>query len=455
LKLCSEFQLSLEKDSTTSETMQVYHNIAILLNRMDKIREIDPQKGIVEVESGVLTLHLEEALTRHQMTLGHFPQTILNSSVGSWLSSHSVGYASSLYGHFFDMILDIEILFADGQTHWISKNSQLLSSFGENINLSGIITAVRLRIQNISITRHFRGVLFPSLEDGLNAMRQIRQKSVPPPSIMRLYDKFDTLFSKHRNASMPTTNNQLNRKLSDQILPPSKTPIINKLKKSFKDSLKKTRHQALQKIVQHTEKSEEWLEKILTPNALFILVYEGHNEQETETQMTQALQICKEYQGKDLGSKPALNWYQHRYDPRFQQAKLLAEGAITDTLVLKAPWSKIFSLLQKVKHKLKDKAFLLTHFSNATLEGCNAYVSFIAYTEKHKKLRLYDDIREDVLKITSKMDVNFKYDDQADPQEITEKEEEAKKTELAFVHAVESALLEQIMNTKKNQGSSS
>ena len=57
------------------------------LKRMAKIRNLNPDAPSVDVESGFMGLPFEEAMNRRGFTLGHFPSSILCSTVGGWVAT--------------------------------------------------------------------------------------------------------------------------------------------------------------------------------------------------------------------------------------------------------------------------------------------------------------------------------------------------------------------------------
>ena len=57
----------------------------------------------------------ERTLNTHGLSLGHFPSSILCSTVGGWLAGRSAGQCSSRYGKIEDMVIDLEVVTADGR----------------------------------------------------------------------------------------------------------------------------------------------------------------------------------------------------------------------------------------------------------------------------------------------------------------------------------------------------
>ncbi len=68
--------------------------VVVDLKRMSRWRNLDESAPSLDVEAGALGLPLEEELGRRGFTLGHFPSSILCSTVGGWVAARSAGLCS-------------------------------------------------------------------------------------------------------------------------------------------------------------------------------------------------------------------------------------------------------------------------------------------------------------------------------------------------------------------------
>ena len=71
---------------------------------------IDAEQMTITCEPGLLGSHLEERLNRHGLTLGHFPSSIMCSTVGGWLATRGAGQMSTKYGKIEDLVQGIEVV---------------------------------------------------------------------------------------------------------------------------------------------------------------------------------------------------------------------------------------------------------------------------------------------------------------------------------------------------------
>ena len=169
------------------------------LTRLNRVFHIDPESRLVRCEAGIYGPALEEALGEVGMTLGHFPDSFLYSTVGGWVATRSSGMLSDGYGNLEDMVVGLHLVTARGvmRARPVPK-----SAAGINLNhlccgsegTLGIITEVTLRIRPAPAKRVYRGTLFPDFSSGIRAIKSVVD-SGEVPVMMRLNDPFKTALS--------------------------------------------------------------------------------------------------------------------------------------------------------------------------------------------------------------------------------------------------------------------
>jgi alkyldihydroxyacetonephosphate synthase len=85
------------------------------LSRMDRIGDVDLVSQTVTVQAGVRGDRLEDALARHDLTTGHYPQSIASSTVGGWIAASSAGQASTGFGAIEDILLGLTAVLPAGE----------------------------------------------------------------------------------------------------------------------------------------------------------------------------------------------------------------------------------------------------------------------------------------------------------------------------------------------------
>ncbi|HEY2515450.1 MAG TPA: FAD-binding oxidoreductase, partial [Polyangiaceae bacterium] len=172
--------------------------VVVDLKRMSTWRELDATAPSLEVEAGQMGMPLEEELDRRGFTLGHFPSSILCSTVGGWVAARSAGQASGYYGKIEDMVLGLECVTGTGeivQLHHRSNGPNLIPLIVGSEGTLAIVTAAKLRLHPRPTARAFASWSLPSTEHGWEAMRALFQAGLRP-AVARLYDPFDAMLAR-------------------------------------------------------------------------------------------------------------------------------------------------------------------------------------------------------------------------------------------------------------------
>ena len=340
--------------------MPIRGGLCLDVKRLNGPPRIDLNARTVEADAGLNGQRLEELLNASGATLGHFPSSIYCSTVGGWLAARSAGQLSSRYGKIEDMVLSLEavdgtgelIRTLDGPTSGPDLNQLLIGSEGT----LAVITKAKLRIWPKPTGRWLRGVLFKTVHKGMDAMRRLMRSGLRP-TVMRLYDPFDTLMA--------------GRSGGDKV----QLPIPAALKSIFGAGQSAALRLAL--------KAPLLLNRVvdaLPAGSLLILGFEGEGqggEADAREDGEDALRLCAEAGGEDLGSAPGEKWLKNRYKISYRQAPLFSAGAFVDTMEVATTWDRLERLYDAVRRAVAPHAFVLAHFSHAYLEGCSIYFTFI------------------------------------------------------------------------------
>jgi len=163
---------------------------------MNRILAIDRVSRIVRLQPGIAGPDLEKALAAEGMTLGHFPDSFLHSTVGGWIASRSSGMLSDGYGNVEDMLLSLRMVTPAGlvvtrdlphASNGPDPNRLCIGSEGT----LGIITEATLAIRAEPAARQYRAYLFPSFAGGIEAIRECRALG-HAPVMTRLNDPVKT-----------------------------------------------------------------------------------------------------------------------------------------------------------------------------------------------------------------------------------------------------------------------
>ena len=89
--------------------------IVLDMTGMDRILDIDLDRGVVIVEPGVRFGTLSKALQIHGMTIGIIPVTGPTATVGGAASAHALGTGSAKFQSFADEVVGLEVVLPDGR----------------------------------------------------------------------------------------------------------------------------------------------------------------------------------------------------------------------------------------------------------------------------------------------------------------------------------------------------
>jgi alkyldihydroxyacetonephosphate synthase len=180
-----------------SETRRMV--VSLDMRRMRRVLEVDAESCTARLEAGVFGPDLEEQLQGYGLTLGHFPDSFLHSTLGGWIATRSAGMQSDKYGKIEDMVVSLRMVTPMGvlATRAVPKSSNGIDvnhlCIGSEGTL-GVITEATMRVHPRSELHRTHGYLFPDFEGGIQAMHECVRKECAP-SMSRLNDPDKTALS--------------------------------------------------------------------------------------------------------------------------------------------------------------------------------------------------------------------------------------------------------------------
>lgn len=332
--------------------------VVVDLKRMGRIRTLDAAAPLVDVEAGHMGVPLEQALERAGFTLGHFPSSILCSTVGGWVAARSAGQCSGAYGKIEDMVAALECVTGRGDVVTLRRRTSAPDLVPLVVGSEGtmaIVTSATLRLHPRPTSRGFGAWSFPSTRHAWEAMRAMFQAGLRP-AVARVYDAFDAMLA--RQGSVKRRRDGGDGK-GGRAAGWSGNALRGILR----------RPGALNTLLA-TRVAERAM-----GGAMLVVVFEGDGDA-TMRGVQEARRLLEAAGGSWDGEAQARRWLAHRYSVSYRQAPVFAQGAFVDTMEVAATWSKLGALYDAVRGALGRNVFVMAHFSHAYPDGCCIYFSF-------------------------------------------------------------------------------
>jgi len=201
LKLANEIKIPVipygEGSGVVGGAIPVYGGIIVDMKKFNKLLEVNDKDLTVTVQAGMNGMNLERYLNAKGYTGGHIPQSIYMSSVGGWIAHRAAGQFSTKYGKIEDIILGLEVVLPKGDIIELkpitraATGPQLDKLFTGGEGTLGIVTKATLKIWPYPEKRTLISYAFPTIEDSLEAVRNILRNQIYP-AVIRIYDASET-----------------------------------------------------------------------------------------------------------------------------------------------------------------------------------------------------------------------------------------------------------------------
>lgn len=317
------------------------------LKRLNRLQQVDAVNGTATVQAGMNGAQFEAALNEQGFTCGHHPQSITMSTVGGWAACRGAGQASSRYGKIEDMVLGLRAVLPDGRRLEVrpvarrSVGPSLKDLLVGSEGTLGFITELTLRIWRRPAWEQGHVLALPSIESGLDALREILQAELRP-QVARLYDDAESRARTEGVAGFDAGH-----------------PILCMLKFAGLERLAR-------------------LEAEL------------------------ALEIAARHGARPAGREPYEHWEQTRYQS--YSTKWQTEGHHMDTIEVAAPWTALPALYRACRDAvtaLAEGTHFGAHWSHVYPEGACQYMTLRLPPMAHERaLALHHQAWDRVQRLT-------------------------------------------------------
>jgi glycolate oxidase len=194
LALCNKHRIPLvvqgARSGLTGSALTIHGGVALSMERLDKILDIDESNYQVTVEPGVITEHLQNALQEKNLYYPPDPAGRGYSHIGGNIATNAGGPRCVKYGVTRDYVLNLEIVLSNGDVIWTGANT-LKNSTGYNLTqlITGsegtlaVVTKIVLKLIPYPPFNLLMLALFPKAEEACAVVADIFKSGVVPSSL--------------------------------------------------------------------------------------------------------------------------------------------------------------------------------------------------------------------------------------------------------------------------------
>lgn len=321
--------------------------ITLDMRRMDRLLHVDSLARTATFEAGIRGPAIEAALAPHGLTLGHFPQSHQEATLGGYVATRSAGQASTGYGRSDDLVKWVHLetpagpFNAGSPAPGSAAGPRLLDVVVGSEGTLGVITSATVRVVPVPAQKLYGSWSFPSFKAGAEAMRRLKHDGGrgDMPHVCRLSDSDETA-------------------------------------STFKLGGAKTA--ALQRYLGLRGQKRP---------AMALFVWEG-SARENRAGKRHSARIMRAAGGIPMGPLPGKSWEHGRFSGPYLRDELLTRGVYVETLETAATWGQLAETYTAVREAILDAlqvngaaAHVQTHISHVYSDGASLYFTFLAGLE--------------------------------------------------------------------------
>ena len=335
--------------------------VSLDMCRMHRVLEVDRYSLTARIQPGVYGQHLEDQLAEHGVTLGHFPDSFLHSTLGGWVATRSAGMQSDIYGKIEDMVISLRMVTPSGTiiTRTVPKSSNGIDikhlCIGSE-GILGVITEVVMQVHHKPEKEDWYGWLFPDFKSGLDAIHEC-----------------------HRADCMPTVT---------RLKAPKKTALsfaFKHPKTGIKDKIAK----AFKWYIGNVKKID------FNQCCLMVVKYEG-TPQAFNRIKNRVTAIYKKHRGVCLGAEPGRSFAKVKFDFPHLRDYVMDRSIMADVSETATTWDNLRTLhesgLADVEQAIKDTgvdAWVGCHLSHSYRTGGSLYFTFGCLQREGREIEQY------------------------------------------------------------------
>ena len=317
--------------------------LSMSLEKLNRLLGLDSASLLATFEPGIRGPKIEEQLNSRGFTLGHYPQSVEDSTRGGWVATRSTGQQSRHYGR-------IEQLFAGGEVLSFRGLLQFppfpASAAGPDLRhlvlgsegRMGVLSKVIVRISRLPEQDDVYGFFFPSWGAARQAVQTLAGSGLPF-SMLRLSNPAET-----------TTN----------LMLAGHEKQIALLSRYLK------------------------MRGISAEDACMCLIGFSGTRSLVRTARRGAFSIFRRCKGVSTGQVIGKAWKKNRFRSAYLRNTLWDYGYALDTLETAVTWDKVDTAMAAIENALKgakvprqERLHVMTHLSHVYPTGTSIYTTFV------------------------------------------------------------------------------
>ena len=182
--------------SLSGGSLPIKEGIVIALNRLNRIKKLDPEQRIAVVEPGTVNLHISRAAAPYNLYYAPDPSSQSICTIGGNVAFNSGGAHCLKYGMTSNHVLGMKVVLPDGEV--VEFGSQSLEGVGVGPDLIGLFVgsegllgiALEITVRLLPKPERYRTVLaaYHELETAGNAVAQVVASGLLPGA-MEIMDR--------------------------------------------------------------------------------------------------------------------------------------------------------------------------------------------------------------------------------------------------------------------------
>lgn len=321
--------------------------VSVDLRRLAAVRSVDPVAQTAVVEAGARGPEAEAVFERQGLTLGHFPQSYQQATIGGFLVTRSAGQASSAYGRFEENVVAARLSTPTGElrlggrapANETAAGPRLLDAIVGSEGLLGIVTEVTVQLTRSPRLHRQETWAFRDTESGFEAFRDLSQQLGPGvmPDISRLSDANETttIMSRSGIAGIPSLG----------VL-----------------------------------RARGWREP-----ALAVFQLEDQDQASLRFRRRRMAKVLKRHGAARMPDSIAEHWMRNRFQGPYHRDRLMDRGVFVETVETATTWDNLEHLYAAVRSALigvaGERSWLQCHVSHLDRGGASLYFTVMANGE--------------------------------------------------------------------------